>query len=146
MPETGARADPFLAFRFTVRLDDLTVGGFSECSGLVLEIEVHDHPEGGLNTHLLKFPTRTKQTNLVLKRGIADRALWDWFAQVSQGQFLARNGSVAIRDPAGEDVLAEWQFREAFPTKWQGPDLNATQNSVAVETLELCHQGLERQR
>jgi phage tail-like protein len=53
---------------------------------------------------------------------------------------------VTIRDPAGVDVLAEWQFREAFPTKWQGPDLNATQNSVAVETLELCHQGLERQR
>lgn len=146
MPETAARSDPFLAFRFEVRLDDLPVGGFTECSGLTLEIEVHDHPEGGLNSHLLKFPTRTKQTNVVLRRGIVDRTLWDWFDQVSQGQFRARNGSVAIRGPAGDEVLAEWQFREAFPVKWQGPDLNASQNNVAVEVLELGHQGLERQQ
>ncbi len=146
MAETGTRNDPFLAFRFEIKLDDLSVGGFSECSGLQLETEVQDYTEGGLNTHVHKFPTRTKQTNLTLKRGLVDRELWDWYWDLTQGQVRFRNGSVIVRDPSGEQVMMEWQFRQAFPCKWQGPELNATQSNVAVETLELCHQGLERQR
>jgi len=146
MAETGARNDPFLAFRFEVRLDDLAVGGFSECSGLQLETEVHDYAEGGLNTHVRKFPTRTKQINITLKRGIVDRELWDWYYALTQGEVRFRNGSIIVRDPSGAQVVMEWQFRRAFPCKWIGPDLNATQSSVAVETLELCHQGLERRR
>lgn len=144
MPETGARADPFVAFRFKVNLDDLAVGGFSECAGLQLETEVHDHMEGGLNTHVLKFPTRTKQTNITLKRGIVDRILWDWYEDLIAGAVKVRSGSVLMHDPSGQAVVAEWHFRDAFPCKWVGPELNASQNSVAVETFELCHQGLDR--
>jgi phage tail-like protein len=146
MAETGTRTDPYLAFRFEVRLDDLAVAGFSECSGLQLETEVHDYPEGGLNTHLRKFATRTKQTNLTLKRGIVNRELWDWYYALTQGQIQLRSGSVIVRDPAGSSVTMEWQFRQSFPCKWVGPELNASQNNVAVETLEICHQGLERRR
>lgn len=144
--ETGARTDPFVAFRFEVSLDDLTVGGFSECAGLQLETEVHDHMEGGLNTHVLKFPTRTKQTNITLKRGIVDRILWDWYAALVTGTVEVRSGSILIKEPSGTNVAAEWQFKDAFPCKWVGPELNAGQNNVAVETLELCHQGLDRRR
>jgi phage tail-like protein len=144
MAATGTRTDPFVAFRFEVRLDDLSVAGFSDCSGLVLETEVQDYAEGGLNTHLLKFPTRTKQSNLVLKRGIVDREMWDWYWDITQGVVRLRSGSVAVRDPSGGEVVIEWQFRDAFPCKWAGPELNALQSTVAVETLELCHRGLER--
>jgi phage tail-like protein len=146
MPETGSRNDPFVAFRFEIILDDLTVGGFSECSGLQLETEVQDYPEGGLNTFIRKFPTRTKQSNLTLKRGIVDRKLWDWYFDLTQGKVKFRNGTIGVRDPSGKDVVMEWQFRQAFPCKWQGPEFNAAQSNVAVETLELCHQGLERRR
>jgi phage tail-like protein len=146
MAATGTRTDPFVAFRFEVRLDDLSVAGFSDCSGLALETEVQDYAEGGLNTHLLKFPTRTKQTNLVLKRGIVDREMWDWYWDITQGLVKLRSGSVTVRDPSGGAVVIEWQFRDAFPCKWTGPELNAAQSTVAVETLELCHRGLERVR
>jgi phage tail-like protein len=146
MAETAARNDPFLAFRFEIKLDNLRVGGFSECSGLQLETEVFDYPEGGLNTHLRKFPTRTKQTNLTLKRGIVGRELWDWYYALTQGQVQVRSGSIMVQDPSGKQKVIEWHFRDAFPCKWVGPDLNATQNNVAVETLELCHQGLERRQ
>jgi phage tail-like protein len=141
---TGVRNDPALALRFEVALDDLPVGGFSECGGLQSEIEVHDHPEGGLNTHLHKFPTRSKQSNITLRRGIVDRLLWDWYADMLAGRVVVRDGSIRIRAPSGQGVAVEWQFRGAFPCKWVGPELNATQNAVAVETFELCHQGLER--
>ena len=144
MAASGDRNDPFVVFRFTIEMDDLSVAGFSECTGLQIETEVQDYPEGGLNTHLLKFPGRTRQSNLTLKRGIVDRLVWDWFYDLTQGKVKFRNGSILVRDPSGGEVVMEWQFKRAFPTKWVGPDLNATQNNVAVETLELCHQGLER--
>jgi phage tail-like protein len=145
MAETGNRNDPFPGFRFEVRLDDMPAAGFSECSGLQLDTEIYDYNEGGLNSYVLKFPVRTKQTNIVLKRGIVDRTMWDWYYALTLGTIRFRNGSILVRDPAGQSVVMEWQFRNAFPCKWHGPDLNATQNAIAVETVELCHQGLERQ-
>jgi phage tail-like protein len=144
MAETGSRIDPFPGFRFEVRLDDMPVAGFSECTGLHLETEVFDYNEGGLNSEVRKFPTRTKQSNVVLKRGVVDRNMWDWYYALTQGTIRFRNGSIMVRDMSGENVVLEWTFRQAFPCKWQGPDLNATQNNLAVETVELCHQGLER--
>lgn len=143
MPETGQRNDPFLAFRFEVDLDNFAISAFSECSGLQLETEVMDYPEGGLNTFVHKFPGRTKQVNIQLKRGIADRNLWDWYFDVTQGKVVYRNGSVRVFDAAGSPVM-EWRFLNAFPCKWIGPGLNAMQSSVAIEVLELCHQGLQR--
>src|SRR3954463_11095674 len=101
MPETGYRQDPFVAFRFEVIFDELPVGGFNTCSGLSLETEVQDYLEGGTNTHVLKFPSRTKQTNISLKRGIVDRSLWDWYYDLTQGKVRRRNGSIIVRDPSG---------------------------------------------
>jgi phage tail-like protein len=146
MPESGARYDPFLSFCFEVRLDGLSVAGFSECSGIQVETETQDYQEGGLNSYVLKFPTRTRQSNVVLKRGIANRELWDWYDRLVQGRIVRRNGSIVVFEPDGGKPVIEWQFRQAFPCKWIGPDLNASQSSVAIETLELCHQGLERRR
>jgi phage tail-like protein len=143
MPETGVRSDPYPAFLYEVKLDALAVGGFSECSGLQLDTEVQDFAEGGLNSHLWRFPGRTKQSNIVLKRGIVDKGLWTWYYQLTQGDFQPKDGSIVVRDQAGTRVM-EWQFRGAFPSKWTGPQLAASQNNVAVETLELAHQGLER--
>jgi phage tail-like protein len=144
--ETGARTDPALSFRFEVRLIGLPPGGFAECSGLGLETEVAEYAEGGLNDRMHKFATRTKQSPLVLRKGIVDRALWDWFFDFSLGRAQFRDGTVIIRDEAGRGTAAEWRLSQAFPSKWTGPDLNATQSAVAVETLELTHSGLERRR
>ena len=144
MPASGSRNDPYLAFRFEVRLDEMPVAGFSECSGLQVEVEVQDYNEGGQNSFVRKFPGRTKQTNLTLKRGIVDSNLWKWHYDLTQGKVKFRNGSVVVHDPSGSLVVMEWAFHKAFPVKWVGPELNATQNNVAVETLELAHHGLER--
>src|SRR5690348_13222906 len=138
------RKDPFLAFRFKVNLDGLDVAGFSECSGLQWETETQDYNEGGLNTYVHKFPTRTKQSNLVLKRGIVDRVMWNWYWDLTQGLVQRRTGAVVVYDPSGSTVVMQWEFSNAFPSKWTGPDLNASQNNVAVETIEIVHTGLKR--
>src|SRR5205823_2417668 len=134
--------DPFVAFAFELRFDEESYGGFSECSGLNLETQVQEHQEGGRNDAVLKFPTRTTQANVVLKRGIVDRKLWDWYFRLTQGRIEPHNVSVRVLDPAGGGVLMELRLLAAFPCKWSGPELNAAQSNVAVETLELCHQGL----
>lgn len=146
MPSTGERNDPFIAFRFEVLLDDISAGGFSECSGLSMETEVQDYMEGGLNSHTLKFPTRSKQANITLKRGIVGTDLWQWYYDLTQGQIIFREGTIVVHPPAGEGDDLIWHFTRAYPCKWQGPELNALQSNVAVETLELCHHGLRRER
>lgn len=144
MANTASRNDPFVAFRFEVSLDGISQAGFSECSGLQLETEFFDYMEGGLNDHVLKFPTRTKQGNLTLKRGIVDRELLDWYYALTQGRIVPKHGAILIKDPSGAAVVMAWEFTGALPSKWQGPDFNASQNHVAVETLELSYLTLKR--
>jgi phage tail-like protein len=134
-----------VAFRFDLRFDEeRSFGGFSECSGLNLETQLQDYLEGGVNDHAHKFPTRTVQTNVVLKRGIVDAKLWRWYFDLTQGQIVTHNVTILVQDAAASKAVMEFRLRAAFPCKWSGPDLNASQNNVAVETMELCHQGLER--
>jgi phage tail-like protein len=144
MPETATRVDPLLAFRFRVSFDDLPPAGFSACTGLEVETEVFEYAEGGGNSHLLRFPTRTKHMRLTLRRGIAGSAYWDWYDDIVDGLIRERNGTIAILNPDGGGVAAEWQVRDAFPCKWSGPELTADQSAVAIEALELAHHGLRR--
>jgi len=144
MPKTAERLDPVPAFRFTVAFDDLPPGGFSDCTGLQSEVEVQEYAEGGLNTHTWKFAGRTKFSNVVVKRGIVDRVLWDWFNAISRGDFKSRNCTIYVHDPSGSNAVLEFQLADAFPAKWQGPELSAGQNNLAIETMEIAHHGLTR--
>ncbi|MCP2257180.1 conserved hypothetical phage tail region protein [Streptoalloteichus tenebrarius] len=144
MVELGRSRYPFVAFRFEVRVDEITVAGFSECGGLRMETEVQDYAEGGVNTYVHKLPVRTRQSNIQLRRGVADRVLWDWYGELAKGLVRRRNGTILVHDADGSRVVASWHFRRAFPVSWTGPELDATRNQVAVETIELAHEGLER--
>lgn len=135
--------DPVPAFRFKVQLDNLPDAGFSEVSGLQLEVEVEDYPEGGQNTYVHKRPGRVKQSNVTLKRGIVSRRVWDWFYEIAQGNITRKTATIVVQDTAGKAKFA-WELKQAFPVKWVGPELNATQNNVAVESLELCYEGIDR--
>lgn len=146
MSSTGSRKDPFSAFRFQVTIDSVSVAGFSECSGLKLETPMLAFAEGGLNSHEHQFPSASKQSNIVLKRGIADRRLWDWYWSLYHGEVKPRSGSIKVFDPSGTEVVMHWEFVDALPTSWEGPSLNASQGSVALETLTLVHYGLSRVR
>ena len=144
MPDTGTRHDPFAAFRFSVVFDDLPECGFSDCSGLQVELESQEYIEGGLNTHTWKFPTRAKQSNVTLKRGVINRMLWDWLRDIATGNMKYRSGTITVFDLEGRAPVMKFQIEKAFPVKWTGPELSATQNNLAMETLELAHQGMER--
>ena len=139
----GGRRDPYLNYNFAVEIEGLVAGGFSEVSGLQTEIEVQEYREGGVNEFIHKRAGPAKYpSNLILKKGITDvRALWDWYWDVAQGTIERKNVSVLLLDSTGQEKL-RWNFEQAYPVKWVGPDLKATSSEVAVEEVELAHCGL----
>ena len=147
------RRDPLLAYNFQISLLEsgrsggatggLTpVAGFSECTGLEGTLEVQDHPEGGLNGAVLRFPTRIKWSNLTLKRGLGrGLELWDWFYGFASGTGVRKDGVITLQNERHEPHTV-WGFRRGLPVKYAGPTLNAAQSAVAVESLEIAHEGL----
>lgn len=129
-------------FRFHVELDGIIVGGFSEVSGLQVEIEMEEIQEGGVNDRVHHLPKRIKYPNLVFKRGISySDELWKWVEYTVNGVIIKRNGTIILMNDEGEEIC-HWRFKEAYPIRWSGPDLNAMSGEIAMETLELVHQGL----
>jgi phage tail-like protein len=156
-------SDPLLGARFRVEIHSINVAGFSEVSGLEAQVEVEEYQEGGENTHTHRLPTRVTYPNLVLRRGFVDARLWAWFYQTARivdirmrsggasGRSSADgsgesddekyNVALVLCDTAGADVC-RWGFRNAYPVRWEGPGLQADQGAVAVEAVELTHEGL----
>lgn len=141
---TGQRSDPFPAHIFAVEIGGIIMATFSECSGLQGEVEVFEYQEGGQNRFVHRLPGRTKWSNLSLKRGLTDcPKLHDWYDEAFQGRVTREDVSVVIYNQAG-DAVRRWTIRSAYPVKWVGPQLKASANEVAIETLELAHHGIEQ--
>jgi phage tail-like protein len=97
-----------------------------------------------MDTAARKLPGLTKYNNITLKWGLTDsRELYDWFRDVTRGRIQRRNGSIVLLDVDGQEKL-RWNFFDAWPTKWDGPDFSAKGTDVAIETLELAVERLER--
>lgn len=138
------RVDPYLGFSFLVEIQGLIVGGFSEVSGLQAETEFEEIREGSVNDHLHKLPKITKYPNLALKRGVTDsETLWMWHQDVSRGKVERRSVFIVLLDEEGMEKW-RWAFIDAYPVKWTGPDLKADGNAVALESLELAHNGIRK--
>ncbi|MFF1509285.1 phage tail protein [Streptomyces sp. NPDC058326] len=137
---------PYVTASFRLRIDGMTMADFSECTGLASETGVEEYAEGGENRFTHRFPSRGSAPNLVLKRGAtADRGLWDWYAEYARlGRVGPRDGQVQLLGTvAGETVpVRVWSFRRGWPVKISGPDLNAMSAAVALESVEIAHQGL----
>lgn len=141
---TNGPVDPFGNYNFLVEMDGITRAAFQEVSGFDSTIDVIEHREGGENTTPRKLPGMTKYSNIVLKWGITDdQQLYLWHRQAVEGRVERKNGSIVLLDRAGAEV-ARWNFERAWPTKYDGPDLNAEGNDVSIETLELAHEGIKR--
>jgi phage tail-like protein len=152
-----SRIDPLPAFNFYLSLVDTTdllgtvislgssyfVAGFSECTGMEATLEVAEYREGGVNDHVHKFPTRATHSNITLRRGLIYLydELWTWHNQFVRGVGKRKDGLIVLRDEARRPQKV-WKFKRGIPMKWVGPSLNASQSAVAIESLEISHEGL----
>ncbi len=140
---TGERTDPYRGFNFRIEIDGLEAASFSECSGLSSDGDSVDYREGtDIPLTVRKLIGLRKYSNITLKRGYTrNRALWDWYGNIVNGVADRRNGSVILMDEERNDVM-RWNFENAWPNKIEAPSFNASGNEVAIETVELVHEGL----
>ena len=139
----AARNDPYKNFKFRVEISGITSAGFSECTGLSTEVDCVEYREGG-DFVSRKLPGRSKYGSITLKRGVTKSSeLQDWHKNILNGVADRRDGFVILLDDDLTPVV-RWKFFNAFPRKWDGPDLNAKGNEVAIESLELCCERIER--
>ncbi len=140
----AARVDPYKNFNFRVEIDGITVAGFSECSGLESEVAVIEYREGA-DISVRKLPGLAKFGDVTLKRGITKSSvLQDWHRNILRGVPDRKDVAVILMDDEKNPVVL-WRLSHTFPRKWQGPTLRGDGNEVAIETLELCCEGLERE-
>jgi phage tail-like protein len=144
----GTRNDPYGQFNFQVEIDGVGKFGFSEVSGLTTDTNIIEYREGnevadGEST-TRKLPGLIKYNNIVLKRGFTkDLSAYNWRLKVIQGKTSAArtSGSITLLDEARSPVL-RWTFRQGWPSKWEGPALNGKTSEVAIESMEIAHEGL----
>jgi phage tail-like protein len=139
----SARVDPYDNFNFQVQINDIVVASFSEVCGLTVEVDVVEYREGtDVPLSVRKLPGLIHYSDIVLKRGITrDMSLWNWINSVLQGTVQRASGAIVLQDAAHNDVL-RWNFVNGWPRKWEGPHLGAKTSEVAIETLEIAHEGL----
>ncbi len=138
------RTDPYRVYKYKVEIDGITRGGFREASGLDSSQDPIEYREGTDPLHAKKLPGLNKSSNITLKWGITDDAqLWEWRKKSIDGKVERKNGSIVLYNDAGEEKI-RWNFMEGWPTKWTGPSFNATGNEVAIETLEIAHEGITK--
>jgi phage tail-like protein len=126
--------------------------GFAEVGGLDSELEIEEYREGGRNIGPHRFPRWGRYPRLVFRRGVTDSTfLWDWWADVITHSFTLamtkapprRNGVILV-EGMNHAAVAGWFFANALPERLVGPGLHARSSEIAIETLELTHEGLLR--
>ncbi|MBV8213916.1 MAG: phage tail protein [Verrucomicrobia bacterium] len=143
---TGTRTDPYGQFNFLIEIDGVGTFGFSEVSGLSTDTNVIEYREGsevanGEST-TRQPPGLIKYNNIVCKRGFAKHpSAYNWWLKVIQGQTSTASGSITLLDEAQKPKL-RWKFSGGWPSKWEGPALNEKTSEVAIESLEITHEGL----
>src|SRR5258708_5750358 len=145
-PRKGKPSDHHAANRFYVRIPGGVGkdGGaieavFTEVSGLQVEMQVTDYEEGGENTFVHRLPGRLKVSNITLKHGLVKSDLFlKWVMRAAHEKPMdRRNISVVLFDQAGGTVVC-WNFSNAFPVKWVGPQVTAHSTTMAIESVELA--------
>ncbi|MFQ5420692.1 MAG: phage tail protein [Anaerolineae bacterium] len=131
------------AFRFIVTVNGAPYGVFTECSLPVVEWDIKKVYEGGLNTRVHYLLGRRKEATMTLKNGVGTSLLVNWYLATMNGAFnipgmeLRRTITVILLNALKIPVMT-WNIEDAFPSKWSGPQLKTSENSVAIQTLVLA--------
>jgi phage tail-like protein len=140
-----------LAMRFRVVVDEVDLGGWSSCTGLSVGFKNTLVAEGANYAYQTILPDRVEYPVLTLKRAMnrqdsthvqqwLTRVVAQWYGAKSPSDYAARTARITLYDAHGEQV-ATWSLRNVYPAGWQGPDLDANGSHVAIETLQLVHEG-----
>lgn len=137
---------PLPKFHFQVEWGGARIG-FTEVSGLDVETEVIEYRDGALREFSkMKIPGMQKYANVTLKRGVfkSDNDYFEWWNTVSLNTIERRDVIISLLNEAHEPVMV-WKIKNAWPTKIASTDLKSDGNEIAIESIELAHDGLSIQ-
>lgn len=149
MSATSQRRDPFPVYCFRVEITTARIDGatafFKSLSGVKYETDVVDFQEGGVNDYTHRLVGATKWANLILKRGFSrspDLLVWreQWLADGFRER--CKKGKIAQLNTKLEEVYV-WEFKDAWPCKWELSEFDASKSELSIETLEIAHHGLK---
>jgi phage tail-like protein len=144
--QPGNWVDPFRAYNFKLLINNVTEGHFTEVCGLGVQIERISYREAGNNAIVRAIPGRVTYSSVTLRYGVtASTELWNWLMTAVQGQISRRNVSVVMLDSAGATEVMRWNLINAWPQEWLGAPLDAMSRELAIESLVLAHEGLQRE-
>ncbi len=154
MPEVTARpaaqpgnlVDPFRAYNFKLLINNVTEGHFTEVDGLGIKVETIAYREAGNNSVVRAIPGRVTYLPVTLRFGLTSSVeLWEWLMTAVEGRVSRRNVSIVMLDSSGSAETMRWNLVNAWPQEWYGSPLNAMSRELAVETLVLAHDGIQRE-
>ena len=117
---------------------------FSEVTGLNIEVQVIEYRDGSMPEYsMLKMPGIKKYGNITLKRGVtkADNEFYDWYNTIKLNTTERRDIIISLLNEEHQPTMV-WKVRNAWPTKITSPDLKASGNEVAIEQMEIAHEGV----
>jgi len=143
--QPGAFADPFRAYNFKLIVQGVTEGHFTECTGLGIRVSVIRYREGGTSQVVHCVPGPVEYGDIALRYGLtASRELFDWFMTAVNGRVDRKNVSILMLDSDGVNEVMRWDLFNAWPSEWRGAVLNALEHQVAIESLTLVYETLQR--
>lgn len=135
--DTRRQAVP--VFRFVVDIRDKNgkepQAAFTECDLPVQEWETEEVKEGGVNDYSHQLPVRRRNARITLKNGVGKSGLLQWYINTMNGSFKRKDITVSLLDLEHKPMIS-WVLHDAFPIKWNGPNLRASDNTIAIQTLE----------
>lgn len=136
---------PFSRFKYKVEIKDVGQAGFSEVTGFDASIDVAEYRESNMTPPApIKLPGLRKYSNVTFKWGVTSgKAVYDWMNPSLETDIARKEITVTLLDENGKDV-ASWQIVNAWPIKYTAPEFNATSPEVAIEQLEVAHEGMKR--
>ena len=143
--QPGTWIDPFRAYNFKLEIQGVTEGHFTQCTGLGIKIQALQYREGGTSQVVHRLPGPVEYGDISLRYGLTNSTeLWDWFMSAVQGTVERKNVSVVMMDSDGVTEVMRWNLINTWPAEWRGAPLDAMGREVAIETLTLVFETLER--
>lgn len=137
--------DPYRSYNFKLDINGVSEGHFTECSGLSVKVESIPYREAGANQIVRKIPGPVDYAAVTLRYGVtSSRELWDWLMKAVEGNVERKNVSIILLDSAGSSEVMRWNLQDAWPSEWQGAGLNTTDRAIAIDSLTLVFDRLER--
>jgi phage tail-like protein len=137
--------DPYRSYNFKLDINGISEGHFTECSGLNVKVESIPYREAGANQIVRKIPGPVDYASVTLKYGVTNsRELWDWLLTAVNGKVERKNVSIILLDSEGTSEVMRWNLHDAWPSEWQGAGLNTTDRAIAIDSLTLVFDSLER--